>query len=922
MANAGILVGGTLVRTTYFTEITYNHREGFITKFTYREKTYIHITTVNFLIQDANTIGTAGYFEEQAFLKYRVKEIKREEISGFQLHLNQLEKGVKDDTIVVHKLNIKSPYTNFCEINKISWTYTGGEVLTTDGKIKIPEVPIATIEEKKVAMHSIAIIFYQRNLPFLNDLSSVYKDQAAYLLALIAIQINNIQLNVFPLFAGEIELQSYITSQNTEWQFNDAFSDPTIDDFKQYLANITAFYSILYANQIAVKKANKKTKLFWLGYVLTAEALAIVPTVLKVEMLQNICYGPVIESSMLIELISFAFSPLSIEKVKPIIDMEEVVLRIIKSVLFSPTQFDDFLNRLTAIYEADEGRTLFQFLYEKVDDEWGSDNLKTMMDSFYRIWASSSLYPYNIDGTVKNNLINPAAYANKPIDIGYEAGTVAFFFNSSNFDFYYRKSEITVVEPTEVIMEQVTYTQNVLIGDYDIYQSISINSKDADVGSSTFTFIEVQKENNQIEQLSVLPIFYLKYLDDKKRTENLKTGLKLTVDVVLTLSLVGNLSKLRHLRSVYKLGRVALGLEPLVPGTVLASFEFARGVLGVVEITASLGSIFIEYGKQIPTYCTVGSTTYDKDKCEFYTKLNGWFLALQILAPTLDFATSKLVSNSAKRILEGPIPNDFDSDALGILRRVAGDTIIELKQVFKERLRAKFGDDSPTWLKLQEFGSAKQEEFIMDFSKAEDRVLEALNLNNGELIDVWKDIEGFENLRRDTFYLRRLGFVKKQANFNAHLTIGELNGTKFFNPPNGNIINYRTEGIHTLRPPVPDNMLFTVTIPPKHTEFYKIKVRIKGPDGWSNPLDDNNVTKFYAAEKESTCFPNSWTMQKIQQETAAILLEKGLKKGVHNPENGLYKFDGIMSDGTKIRVISKEDGTLVSAFPVISKNKF
>ncbi|WP_316768708.1 EndoU domain-containing protein [Pedobacter frigiditerrae] len=899
MANAAVLIGGTLVRTTGFSNMTFNHKDGYLVRFTYDAKTYIHITKVNFRIEDNDTVATAGYFEEAPFLKYRVREIGPEKIAGYQLRIDLIEKGVVEDDIIVQKLKIVGPsYTDFCIVDCFSWRYTGGAVIDGQGIILIPPSTVPT--SKTIAMHTIATQFYQRNITFVSSLPSDKRRDAAYLLALSAIQINNIQITVFPLFTGNATLESYIQTQNIEWTTRDSFINPSIDDFKQYFANVTAFYNITYANQIAIQKANAKTKLFWLVYVLSVEALAIMPVLSKIEILENLCYGTLLEGSAIIELIML--SPIGGFSVTPVVNQEEMALKVVKSVLSAPLQIDEFLARLISNYDGNDGSTLFEILYRKVDDFGGSENLKELMNTLYKLWLSSSYYPYDLDGNIKENIITPSNYINKAVSIGYEADTILWFFNNTNYDFSFNSQKIDVVEPTTVVMEH-SYTYNVSIGTYGIYQTISIKNTKANIGG--IDFISTNDGQNNV----ALPIFYLKYIDDKKDTENLTTSIQLTVDILLTVSAIGNLAKLKHIRSAFRLGLAALKGEIVPVGDILATYEFAQGVAGVVEITGSIGNIFILYSKKKVSYCDVNSSEYNEAKCHFYTKLDNIFIAMQLVGGVLDLATSKLISNSSKRLLEGPIPDDFNPDALAILRRFAGD-IDQIKEIFRVKLIGDVGDNSTIWQRISRAGEsgqftiAQRDEFIINFSNADKNKL--IVLNNDSLIDTWRDVEDLENfsvLRKDVEFLKDLRFIKNESD-DLNLEVFSGVGDKKFK--GGNLdpnlpINYTypSKGVHHIDA---INAGTSKIIGSKNyignTLYYNAKVEVYNThlSQWKK----KKTNKGY-----STFFPDQWSKQKVQQEMA--LAFKNKKK---YPKY----FKGKMSDGVNC-IIYIENGKVTTMHP-------
>jgi hypothetical protein len=94
--------------------------------------------------------------------------------------------------------------------------------------------------------------------------------------------------------------------------------------------------------------------------------------------------------------------------------------------------------------------------------------------------------------------------------------------------------------------------------------------------------------------------------------------------------------------------------------------------------------------------------------------------------------------------------------------------------------------------------------------------------------------------------------------------------------------------------------------------FYQAKVRIKAPDGWLNPIDGT----VYAQAKDSSCFPDSWSLQKIQQEVAFVIKNKGNELGILT-NKGTYFYKGYMTDGRRMAIVSEPNGIIVSAYPYL-----
>ncbi|ALL07644.1 hypothetical protein AQ505_20415 [Pedobacter sp. PACM 27299] len=909
MANSAVLKGEYLKRTNHLSNLGFSHKSGYLVKFTLNNKVYVHVNHTDFRSDDQDSAyTTAGYYEEAKFLLYSVKKIERKELPGFKLNLDTIENGSIGDRVQVKKLKIKGPDFEFCKLYDISWTYEGGEIV--DGNFDIPKEPISTVSTVDIPVHSVAKAFYLRNIELVksNLFPDTQKENAAYIIAKIALYINNIQNNIYPLFMGDEKFQSYITSQNLEWSSVDIFNNPILEDYKTYLENITEFYEALYSNQLTIKNAKSQTKLYWLGFVLSERSLKIIPAYDKIEILRSIAEGVILGA-----LSNFVLTTQN---------EEEYAIKILRSIIGD--QQDDLLAGLlnVAFIDGKKRTTLYQSLYDKINDTGiGAENLRIFIDEIYRIWVGSSYNPYSLDGSpMKDNLINPGTYRSNPILLKYESSRILGMFNASNYDFSFNSSRIEVTEEMDQVGENTVTTFTNKIGDYEMYQALTISNTPTNTNDTKFLAINL----NGTSQVAI-PIFYLKYIDDKKSTENLITGAELTAELIMTLSAVGNLSKLRHLRSLGKLGRVALSLEAAEPGLVLIRYELAQGVLSAIEITSELASIFINYSTNYrETYCDVKSSKYNADDCKFYTRLDNFFFALQLVGSVIDLAFSKKLRTAASEMLNGPIPNDFNPDALNVLRKFAG-SLDEIREIFRVKLMQKYGDNSNIWRKIDrsqisELSNVKKDDFIFEFENATEDLLDLFNADHGSLIDFWG------KLSRDDYNL----FKGKRTFFSTFKTIQnskEMIEEVFKGKCVGKLkegatdlyINYkwRVVGVHHI------------------DALDEIGARMIGP---KRNIGDNIASGYYTCKVEvydvafkgassidgaigwkvkahlSTFFPDEWTALKVKREMALAYS----KKVYSYSQNGTDIFKGVMSDGVEC-IFYIRNGKITSAHPSFPK---
>lgn len=910
MANSAVLKGAALKRTTHLSNLGFSHKSGHLVKFTLNSTVYVHINHIDFRNDDQDSVyTTAGYYEEAKFLLYSVKKIERKELPAFKLNLDRIENGVVGDRVQVRKLKIKEPDYEFCQLYDVSWIYEGGEIVDGNFNINIPDEPVSTVDTIDVLVHNVAKAFYLRNIEFVksNLFPGTQKENAAYLIAKIALYINNIQNNIYPLFIGDEKFQSYIASQNLEWSSVDIFNSPTMADYKIYLENITEFYEALYSNQLAIKNTKSQTKLYWLGFVLSERSLKIIPTYDKVEILRVIAEGVILGAMSSLVLTAQ--------------NEEEYAIKILRSI--TGEQQDDFLAGLlnVAFFEGKRRLTLYQSLYDKINDTGiGAENLRIFMDEIYRIWTGSSYNPYGLDGSpMKDNLINPGTYADNPILLKYESSR-AGMFNTSNYDFSFNSSRIEVTEEIDQIGENTVNTYIKKIGNYGIYQALTISDAPTDTNNIKFLAINL----NGTSQVAI-PIFYLKYIDDKKSTENLITVAELTVDLVLTFSAVGNLTKLRHLKSLGKLGRVALGLETGESGLILIRYELAQGVMSAIEISSGVASILMNYSTNYrQTYCSLDSPQYDRDKCEFYARLDNIFLVLQLAGSVVDYVFSRKIRSAAREMLKGPIPDELHPDALMILRKFA-DSIDEIKEILRIKLHQLIGHNSAIWRRIDNAGLPgeltllKRDEFLTEFAGANDDILRQLDADDGDLINYWVKVEAPELIvfRKHPKYLQTLKMIEGSSELMEEIYRGRVK-TRPYIKQNGNPgIQYLAKGIHHLDgfDPAKGGVGRLVigserSVGDPKLGYYEALVEmynIEYPHNEHWKLKDSN-------KGWTTFFKKEWDVNRLNQELALSFM----RKEYLFTNNNVMKYKGMMSDGV-FCIIYIENNVIKSMHPSINK---
>lgn len=269
------------------------------------------------------------------------------------------------------------------------------------------------------------------------------------------------------------------------------------------------------------------------------------------------------------------------------INEEKAVLNIIMS--FSPTfvKKDDIQNIsvnklketdstyfLTKIAETFIGKkTLFEVMYGKMNDYGGADSFSKMIKTLYIMWLYSEY-------------VNPALEVYKnysaPENIPYNSKK-GFLYYESNFVFEFTdKFDITAIE-IQKKREMRPFRGGGVMGE-------KVEEKRYGRYHTYYPLMGIGKveKTEMILPECMIPIFMLKAANDKNSWANFEQSVILSIDIITTLSGVGNLYKLRHL------AKLATQTEKIL--VILGSIQVATGATGIMLN-------FVDENKY-PEFCT------------------------------------------------------------------------------------------------------------------------------------------------------------------------------------------------------------------------------------------------------------------------------------------------------------------------------
>lgn len=890
MANAVILFGGKVKQATNLSDITFNNKSGFVASFMFKGKKYTHCYPKNYLNEKAPAIDE-GYYYEQDFLKYLAKTILPDVLSAGVFQLKKIADAVNGDVIKVSKLRVVDPYDEFCKINTYSWPYDSTQdVIDGDSNIVIPDI---TPEKVNVPLApQLVYEFYNRNILLVK--SSDFQDdrnESAYSLAIIALQIYRINKDIFPLFNQSPELAAYIETQNNHWANGIIFDQPTYEDILQYEESLTNYYNTAYSNQLFISSTPKSTKLLWLAIILSPSGLAVLPVDLKVTILKKtveilatdyMTYGP--------------YSPF-----RDIVDScQQIILNIVESIIDTPTVSDYFLKQMFVTVSTDQSKdvSLFEALYKRLEDNRkgrlthqlinGNNNKKNFIQSLYNIWKISQYNPYYNSPSYtqpanSKTKVYPESFfiANKEYyDSKLAPSTLTYKTSSRVLDTYGVTYEFSLINNSVVkVLKITTSAPSVnavpgvqLYGVYNVYQPLSLLGYQQD----PIAFIP---------SFNCIPAFYLYYAYDARQTANFDFGVLAIIEVALNFTILGELEGITYLEELSGIAEA----ETLPGSTRILSWDSILGISREVQFTAGNFSVVLNFIKNT-------SPDIDPKMGRYIEALDIFLGALTMAATISDFvAQIKLVASaSAVKAAAGNLNEDIRlpyqvENAIELLGNI--DELVDLMTSKLDQLSlSSVNTLKSKFIYIED--AERQLGFFNDFYFVEDTdvIWNELNTTYNEtvinpdgtlslrsLIDDWKEIEELQKYRSDIGFLIPYRHISKDTSLLKHILEGEFKGTKVV-------------GIHCKIAENYGCKIDQIVVPQDNEGFYKCFVSKEDVNGVYIAKVDGR-----GRLQENSMFPDDWNKQKIIEE-----ISFAYKNKVYSGRGN--QWFGTMSNGRTVTI--------------------
>lgn len=968
MEQAAILKSGDVVKLSGLTNPQYSIY-GFLTSFEVIIKKVINgvekeITEkYSYTVQDqfkledlvgqVNKDVSGGFYEEQFFLGYLAGKNKLYELKN---HKYQFKAASYGDEIIVRKLKVVDPYTDFCKIETYKWKHKPN-TLVLDVETRQITIPAGVVPNpllgENVQLNNIAMQFYSHKIGlFVTPLADTNDKQAkAFLFAKIAIRINLIIQDIFSLFETEnnTDFGSYLNNQTYEWANKLIFANPTIEILEDYLRNLNYFYKSAYANKLSIKTALKEDKFYWLARALSVEGLATVPTIDKIMLLEKI-------SGFRKQLTEYN-------------EGEALVLKIVESFTMdsvSAEDRNDFLNELmkNQIYDVNyngrdlslnQHKTLFEVLYSKIDDNrlerytigplaftFGllktKDNRKAFILMLYKIWKSSTYNPKYADPSytqpANNHGIYPQSYYMRLIDgaVGSnglvanynpETSPALLVYNSSSSssstgstDYYLKTTDVNYIlgnikgKKVEVYKvktnSRLTSTSDgplafslpsdkSLYGTYELYQPISLIGFKPDLDLvETFKDPEngVVLEGNKIPNI---PAFFLYYMQDYSDLKKLDFGIVAIAEIAMNLTGVGALNDLKYLGYLSKARSVWSGTAT-ASETVLF-WKAVEGVNNAVQFTADNLASINNYAN---------NTTTDSDVKEFTDKVSVLFDIITIVSLGTDPIMKRKLFDSAASVLaqERKLitlgkPHGLNADAMDAIRAIYDvESLIDLMQLKLNNLTT--GNDN-ILATFSTFTKDEKYEFFAYFYNID----EGLTWARMNVVRYRTASGTIEEYTWVDLWKNDIKYLKKQRTFEFLEVFDFIAYDARCNRLREHIFkghinsNGSVGGIHSY-----------VAVTDGHAQIENILKNYSGGYYMANvsAIDETgNVFPKTANAGMNSMLPNSWTKQKVLEEISFAFNNKFKKPGTYN------QFVGKFTDGQKCIICINGNSTNIDS---------
>lgn len=651
-------------------------------------------------------------------------------------------------------------------------------------------------------------------------------------------------------------------------------------------------------------------------------------------------------------------------------------------------KFMDLLNN-TPIFDENTEYNLFSILYNGINDDvvFGDDGKGArgqFVRQVYLLWLESKYNPnseanqsilvnydytsfnahWRIDDPNEPQTFDETA---SPSLINYESESFLLWYKD-NFNFPFKGNKIVaLVETRKTISEALisalvsTLTpfklnplyKYIPYGYYEVFQPISVRSTDPNdtiIRIPVATNIANPCAVNDTNNTNSIPIFYLKYIDDLGDISDFKASFGLILDVVLTFTGIGNITKARHLSKASVLRRYLVGeavtlaekqlLMRAIRGVAFATWEIVLGTASILYSLANNNCLAFTDPCNPPAQ---GTPQYDQfQQCQAIQK---WLLALEILTLSGDLLAKRYFRKASRELDQILPPDYFDNlDPIHLEDMPNGADVDDLRPFIQEagNVDGALDDfidslDSTITNRLDSLNLSNERriEFMNDFENNPD-ALAAFELDPS-LIDDWADIAHLVSHRKNIKFLKAYRRILDDIDLQNHVHLGEA---KLFpdppNPTGATVAGYHNPNQLVSPPPGPGQISFRGNIDYSNpNDIPNSYTQGKIERNMSDMIDDstgeawkvfnsNPANHMKVKDKKNVFWPQNYNTQRINEEMALAFSyaeNRNIFK-IGPPDKfgkSSWTYEGKASDGHTIEILfyggDMNTGTLVTIYP-------
>lgn len=572
--------------------------------------------------------------------------------------------------------------------------------------IKLPQRAIDNADEPFPKEIPIALVqsFYDKNkyLILEEEFDEIRLSIARYLSS-ICWMIQRIAEDIFPLFSADSDFNAYITHQKNEWINETIMDTPDYQLLVSYYEGLLDFYHAASLYRMNINSFEGIEKLHFLTRLLNTKAISIIPIndrfkVLKlmIDKYLSSVNKVEVEEKIVIRIVqSFAYNQES--------DRNEFLTRLVSPNFngdgdIGKTMYEVLNDRMSTAWEIT--RFSIGLINWTFNATWKPTDTRGMfVKSVYGLWLRSKYNPYDfdtfepkatslalkklVDGTMyyQQNEIN----TNEPLDFNTTKPNRVFFYTDypgykilpadeniseryvdtyweaapillkyeskktggfymDNFSFEFSKDHIIARIAHMEVANRVGGVENyALYGNYHILQPVHLSSNSIDTAEPILLTEGDTINFNGTNINSLVPVFFLKYIDELGDSKDIQHFMGLAVDVVSTFIPVANLAKLRHIRHLTRFGKTMLVVE-------------------TVQISAGVLNFFLGFVDA----CNIEGT--------FCQKLRKVLFFLELSSLSADVFMMQKARKSAKETVEEALENGWPIEMLDEIPGTGGIT--------------------------------------------------------------------------------------------------------------------------------------------------------------------------------------------------------------------------------------------------------